>query len=154
MDENLHYWFRMNIRRARKGTIFTVKVDPRVEDFFKGLGNGNADPLEMYGRTWLPTTDQPIQVYNLHTDLDPRFRDRYTVNHVSGDMSFEGVTNLSFLRFVGVSEGEGVSFLVALPLSLHKITTLKNDILDGVRAILYEHIVPTNITLELVSKEG
>ena len=150
MSEEVPKWFRMTIQRALNGTIFHIKADEKVEQFFKSLGNGKVDPLEMYGKSWAPVGNDPINVYHLDPEEHDDMRAKYDISKVTGDLDVDGLINLSFMRFQGLSKG--VSFMICLPMSFQKLRKINGDIREAVRAILQEYILPVEITFETISK--
>jgi hypothetical protein len=150
MKEGMISWFDLTLDRRSDGVTLVAKADPRVEAFISGLGYGESDPTDLYGRMWVPSdVNRPLRVYRVVNDLGGRFLDRYTINAPCGAFDTEGVINLSFLRLVGMSEG--VSFKIELPMSRSRVSTLKAQLIEGVEEFLREFIVPVHVKLKVVS---
>lgn len=158
-------WVEISADRAPSGLELLVKADPRVEEFFKALSGGGTETLDAYGRNW-------------HAPLDVHGKPKYTiplysVNEVvrCNGYSFTSlclpivdekmtikvgappVINLSFLRFVGISQGSGVRFVIDGPISRPEINRLLNEpIKNAVTAFVRDYITPTHATLRVISQ--
>jgi hypothetical protein len=151
LKEGMISWFDLTLDRRSDGVTLVARADPRVEAFMSGLGYGESDPTDLYGRMWVPSDPTKIlRVYKSSVDLGGRFLDKYTMSYPCGAFDMEGLINLSFLRLVGLSEG--VSFRIELPMSRSRVGSLKNNILEGVQEFLREYIVPVHVNLKLVSQ--
>lgn len=150
IKEGMISWFDLVLDRRSDGVTLVAKADPRVEAFISGLGYGESDPTDLYGRMWVPTDlNKPLRVYRLTNDISGRFLDRYTINSPCGAFDTDGDINLSFLRLVGLAEG--VSFKIELPMSRSRVATLKSQLIEGVEEFLREYIVPVHVKLKVVS---
>ncbi|HVI40367.1 MAG TPA: hypothetical protein VM577_06880 [Anaerovoracaceae bacterium] len=152
-------WFEMSISRGKKGLAFYVKADPRVEEFFAGIGNGIKDPLEAYGRDWYPLGDKGIEVYNLGNakipTANPLQNPRYTVSNPTEGLVLPktAAVNISFLRFVGVGSPDGVTFGISGPYSKDYIRDIQKVMAQEIRNLIRDYIVPVNLNLRISSTE-
>ncbi len=152
LKDGMISWFDLDLDRRASGLYLKAKADKRVEDFIAKLGYGESQPLEVYSRLWVPPTGRALRIYNLTNDLDGRFRDKYSIGLPGAGLDVDGTINLSFLRLVGLSSEDGVSFKIELPMSRSRVGTMRAQLIDGVRELLQEYIVPVHVTMKLVSK--
>lgn len=128
----------MQIRfyRNRDGLSVNVQTSERIEQFFKNLKpEAKPEPAGIFGRYWVPTLHQDLSVYSMGTASlggvfgtdNPKEKDdnrgllarmqnptlsrRFRLDRPGGPLEERGVINLSMLRLVGTSKGNGVTFL-------------------------------------------
>jgi len=155
-----------SLRRSAQGLLITVKAHPRVEEFMARLSNADKVNVNTIGRHWLTEyTDEgskirhvirenPLIAYMFYNPLDSmRTSDGVWANfdrlghpilEVSDRNSGmpEETLNLSFLRLVGISEPEGVSFLIK---SVHSRSGLKKlvDLIQTAQNMFYQDYIKT-----------
>src|SRR5438093_4105185 len=107
--------------RNCKGTEIRVQVDPIIEEFIKGLGDGSTKPLQL-GGLWYPLGNDKLEVYTFGNGALPAPElDGYTLDMVNKSLLIDGeqrlnenghaipslspgdIVNLSFLRLKGIS---------------------------------------------------
>jgi len=109
------------LKRNSAGLSINVKTHPRVERFFAGLVDG-AEPTDvaLYNRFWVPE-NQNLRIYTLPNDKAitgeiVTARGSYRLDQPGAPLSIKGglgpTVNLSFLRLVGTSEENGVTFYI------------------------------------------
>lgn len=155
-----------SLRRSAQGLLVNVKAHPRVEEFMARLSNGDQQAVTTVGRHWLTEyteadskvkhviRERPLTAYVLYNPLDQiRMNDGIWVNtdrlgHPLLELSDrnngmpEETLNLSFLRLVGISDPEGVSFLIR---SVHSMSGLRKlrDLVQNAQNIFYTDYIKT-----------
>lgn len=147
-------WLELTIDRKSKGMELWVRSDPRVEEFISTLSEGDntPDPIETYGKRWIATNpEQPLMVRRMLREVDTNI---YTLSLVGETLAgTRGISNISFLRIVGVGSGEGIRFSVPGPVNRDYIRTIKDNILLASRQLFRDYIVPVHISLRVTSTE-
>ena len=113
--------------------LVNIWARPEVEDFMRSLGTGEQQDVQTLGRYWTPhginKQERKLYVYELSQSLGPltvgeQLTYRFDLPgqpltaKSENDRPFGGsdgreVLNMSFLRCVGISDPNGVSFSVA-----------------------------------------
>lgn len=144
-------WAQLSIVRTSKAMDVWVQVDPKVEDFFKSLTGETPHKLEEFGRggRW---SGNDLKVYRIEEDMNGI---EYSVNAIGQSLHTGrgNPINLSFLRLVGASKPEGVTFSVTGPVNREAVRELSQRILTGCRSLFKEYIVPVKINLRITSTE-
>lgn len=159
-----------DITRAGVGLRYTVKCHPDVEDFFRfnqGLTDPSIEPVENYGREWFrprgSCDESPLMVYglsdslagergvgNLHYRLD---RPGESILISRRDAHLTGIPtktlNMSFLRLVGTSNPEGVSFVVHGVFGDDLVTEIENNITIACRELYRQYMMPLEVSVIL-----
>lgn len=156
------------LARSRGGLKLTVRTHPRVEDFLKGLGNGEKMDVSLIGRHWTPIGKDTLYVWpitdpvgeqfvegaaysytldlpgwplaNPNRDRDDAEDGRYALRNMAKAVRGE-VLNLSFLRLVGTSE-DGVSFAIKGMFSPAAVDKLAERIQESGRAFYVNFLKP------------
>jgi len=163
-------WLELDIQRgpiqgALKnsiGLIIHATADPQIEQFMKLHSGGETVGVEMFGTSWLPVNDQPLQVYKTPRNFLTT-SPRYSVNAVGREMLpagtrdgidplGEGPVNLSFLRLVGISSSAGVKFGLAGAFSKAYGKALHTSIAAEMDNLVNGYISPIRLNLRIVSK--
>ena len=145
-------WLEISIGRTPKGMNIWVRSESMIEEFMKNLGDGHKDRLVDY-RGWVPfESDKNLSLWRLNKDV---ISTTYALNNIgeSFPLSGNGKVNLSFLRFVGISEPAGIKFLVPDPFSESYIRKLGPSIIQECKKFVAEYILPININLRISSHE-
>lgn len=147
---------------ANHGLLVTVKTIPDVEDLFKSWGDGTKQHVTAHGRNWVSKNNAaPLHVYNLSSNSGLLQRDegRYRIDHVgqlldtNDPSSGLGATNMSFLRLVGISNPEGVSFYVRGVYSQEEMRLIAKGISLSARRIYANWLCPIDLRVVLTLKE-
>ena len=144
-------WVELSLRRNHKGLTVWVKTVPEVEEFIRNSSHGNKDAMEMYGRGWVAND---LQVYRLDKPMGA-VSGNYNLTKVSEPMEgapLGGGVNLSFLRFVGISNPLGVEFLIPEPFSQPYVTRISHQIVLECKHFVKDYIVPMEINLRISSQ--
>lgn len=151
-------YIEIDMDRAPAGLVIRVKAVPEVEEFMKGLGNGAADNVQLYGKDWFPIDRSMTNtVYNIDDRADAVVTPTYCINRVVEPLinSRDNRFNLSFLRLVGISSPQGVNFTIATPFSKPYVRgTLSPRISEECKNLLRDFIVPLHINLRISSLEA
>lgn len=157
--------YRFNLNRSKMGLNFSIWAHPDIEEGFRLISEGT-QPLEVgvFGRSWRST--QPLLAYDTSACVikgganDPRFSIDYLgqplfIPDGRGPGGLGGVVNLSFLRLIGISEGEGVKFAIkGVVFGEEQITKLQIDIAEALKVFHRTFMKPINVTLFVTSQEG
>lgn len=148
-------------KRSQKGILFKVKVHPEIEDLMRtfNIGHGNPQEARLLGRYWESVDGDPLMAYSLPEELavgSHQINDRlaYELSGV-GQKLFNGspdrdqkVINLSFLRLVGASEGQGKSFHVIGVWERSALEVdLKRALEAGVRQFYMDFVKPIDVSI-------
>ena len=159
-----------DITRAGVGLRYTVKCHPDVEDFFRfnqGLADPSIEPVENYGREWFrprgSEDESPLRVYGLSDTLagehgvgSLRYRlDRpgEAILISRRDSLIPSGTaktlNMSFLRLVGTSQPDGVSFVIHGVFGDDLVTEIENNITLACRELYRQYMMPLEVSVVL-----
>ncbi|MCA1841298.1 MAG: hypothetical protein LC723_13410 [Actinobacteria bacterium] len=160
---------KMLFKRVGRGLLVTVRTDPRIEDYMKGLGaDMETLSVDEYGRMWIPANEgESLSVYGLPAEdaLTGYIRNgtgaSYRLDQV-GRRLFEGGAdgdrpngvNLSFLRLVGSSRPEGVSFIVQGVYSVEAVREFKKTFADAAEGFYKNFLKPVSVQVIVSTQEA
>lgn len=111
------------LERSKQGLRLTVYASPRLEQFMASINDGaEFVQTRLYGREWLFSDLKFGAAYNTPGEdfTGPKYTSggkfSYRLDQLGkplifkDDMNGNRCVNLSFLRLVGISEGNGISF--------------------------------------------
>ena len=143
--ENLLYF---NLRRSFNGLTIKCKACPAVENMFRELSNDEALDLREYGTAWVPV-GHPIQIYNFtqHNTTRPV---SYTLSDIHGPPLQSvrpglDLVNLSFLRMVGISEGDGITFTLKGVFELEELKRIYDGIIEAAPKFYNDMLKPVDM---------
>lgn len=147
---------QVSLRRGNKGGILLrIKAHPALEDLIRGWGNGSQVDARTMGLGW--KSPKTIMVHHLADGLagvkgsDTPYRlDR--VGHPLETPNDKSI-NLSFLRIVGVSEGEGASFAIPGIYELDDMRDLASRIKGATRKFYVDYMLPVDLTITMSTQE-
>ena len=148
----------VGFHRNRKGLSFTVKTTSQVEEFMKSMGTGEIADIRVSGRHWVPARSEDIlRIYSLtpRADGPATYRlDRpgQPIFEPSGELG-RPLVNLSFLRLVGTSEGNGVTFYVKGVYTMEAIKAMRDAIIDASRSFYISYLKPIEYSVQVISQE-
>lgn len=148
-------WFELGVGRGSKGLEISLKAVPQLEEFFQGLSGGKKDPIELYGRNWSSGDNRDLEIYGLQRDLQLE-NANYFVNRPTEPLEEDGRgsrLNLSFLRLVGISDPQGVKFVISGPYSKEYTRVLTARIGAETRNLIRDFVVPVYINLRISSQD-
>jgi len=148
------------------GCIVHVVADPSVEEFMRNASRdvANDDPA-LYDSRWYPLSNGPLHMYKVSGEslgvrgydysLDYPGSDLQIQRKVRSDMGLSEmklISNLSFLRLVGISKPEGVKFGVFGAFGEEHLHKVSNKLLQATKLFLKDFIVPVDVSWQIVSK--
>lgn len=160
----------VSLTRKKNPLLVSVKIHPRVEELVRGWGTGLDEPVQG-GRWWKPTQGgPPLRVWNLDLARDRIFDSgggsRYRINAAGRPLIFsdgdderadarrEQMLNLSFIRLVGASGPDGVSFEIAEGVhSLPELRKLADQIKVAGRRFYIDFLMPVDLTVVVSTQE-
>lgn len=146
--------------RWAAGIVLTAKVTPEVEEFMRALGSGDRVAVRTLSRDWSPVGGgADLDIYDMTRPIVPDKGHYYTLNHpgrpffvdVSGGSG--SLTNISWLRLVGISEGSGVTFGVQGPISDTSIKHLRDRLQRDVETFYKAFLRPVKCVVQLSTQE-
>jgi hypothetical protein len=153
----------VGLSRHKAGLKLQVKGLPIVEDFFRDFAQGEVQPVVNHARHWYPVSGKPLMVYALPKSLGQMVADddtRFTLDKVGNPLLIQTHAdrpdtslNLSFLRLVGISEGDGVAFTVKGAMDLEETRRLAQRIMLASRRFFIAYMRPVNINVFVSTQE-
>jgi hypothetical protein len=148
------------IRRDKSGLRVEVKIHPGVEELFTSWGGGERSAVSEYGRMWIPQKGESLSVHQLYSnpgnvqiskDLYYSFeRVGEVLSRKDGNIT---TVNLSFLRLVGASAGNGVSFHIAGVYSLESLRTLNDQLKTALQRFYQDYLLPVDFYVVMQTQE-
>ncbi len=165
----------LGLERSTKGLRVTIKAHPRVEEFFKTLCGNEVKDAQLTDRHWRLSDDNaPLYCYTLppNTDGFPQEEGgEYVINRVGAPLvvnntpdpggaparidgngrylGYNPKVNISFLRMVGISESQGITFYVGGVYSKDAVIKLLEQIGTGLRRFYIDFIRPMNVSVQI-----
>ncbi len=166
----------LGLERSTKGLRVSVKAHPRVEEFFKTMSGGEVKDSQLTDRYWRLSDDhQPLMCYLLPPlpfDGFTQGEGDYVIdkvgsplvvnNYPGGDGGAHPIApgggrydignnkvNISFLRMVGISEPQGITFYVGGVYSKDAVIKLLEQIGAGLRRFYIDFIRPMNVSVQI-----
>lgn len=148
---------RVTLSRCDVGIQVNVKASPLIEAYMKGLGNGEATPVAALGKNWTKVKEDgpELAIWDASRSALSSLQDnqaKFALNYPGRDLSLAGeiapnCVNLTFLRLVGISEKDGVTFNIkGIVYSLDGLRTIKNAIGQAGRELYVNYIRPVDMT--------
>lgn len=150
---------QLGLNRSAKGLIISCKAHPTIEEFFRSFG-GELQQVSAHGRYWAPVNNPLPPVYAIGDRgiLKPLPFEggHYSLMSVGGPISGADVeiTNISFLRLQGISEGSGVTFAVKGVFTREAVRALRDQLNGAIRRFYLDFLKPMDITLTLSTTEN
>jgi hypothetical protein len=148
-------WLDFSLRRRSGGVELRFRADPKLEEFMASLHETSPENLVNYGRTWRPIGSDVIMVRPIEKQLQGisgyRFQD-VCGNLVAGrptPLNPEGAgINLSWLQFVGISDG--LSFLIDGPFQRSYIKDVLPQLIgSGVKKFIGDFITEVGMNVRI-----
>lgn len=164
--------FRGGVNNSKVGLRFTVRARPELEDLMQRLSGDNRAPIDAFGGDlWVPMEGRFPEALEAYVMDDPLTGSGYTLSQIGGTLLRENrdraaqrlgedpsaasnpTVNLSFLKLVGISNPEGVTFGLIGPYSFDYINQLRRALPLVTKQFLQEYIVPVDIRLSIVNRD-
>jgi len=166
----------VSLRRSIKGLLVVVKTHPAIEELLKSWGTGEQQDIINHGREWWQVRKSlPLRVWQLGRDpglISVENGDYFRITHCGrallegtgqvprgGQVILDGpngpiqpqgpVLNMSFLRLCGVSEGNGVSFMLREVNAPEDLVRLGNRIRDAARRFYVNYLKPARVDISV-----
>lgn len=167
-------WFEMTVSRglishpkkANIGLTYHVRVDPRIEAFVRQLGQGENIDVFNYANDWTPISPANMSIYSFPQASDAAMRAQgFTMLFPGGlptlaakaiglreTVPGEEFVNMSFLRIVGISSPEGVTFGINSAHSTPYVRKLLSDITNHMKVIIRDYISPLKLSSRIYAQ--
>lgn len=145
----------IHLARRRDGLKLTVRTDEEVEEFFRHWGGGAQRGVAGLGRSWRTLGDGnlPLRAYELPKNFGEQRDPSYTLANLGTELMANGSVNISFLRLVGISKPEGISFTVDSVVSLSGLENIGNRINTACGRFYGEYIKPAEIDVVVSARK-
>lgn len=157
----------LTICRTRGGIRIYGKVHPLIEDLIKSWSATEPVPVSStYGRNWVGRDDKPVAslVWELQENPGVLSADGgvlFVIDRCGGPLTDERqindpyggrpktaqVLNLSFLRIVGISEGDGIDIIIKGVFGTDRLLEIVEQIKRAIRYIAVQYIKPVDVTI-------
>jgi hypothetical protein len=134
-----------NLQRHKAGVKVRIKVIPEVEEFFKQWGGG-IEQAPLHGRLWSAVDGKPLKLWSFETEADGPFSLHKAGTKLIDNYDGPEIINISFLRLVGASEGNGREFIVECVMSTEEMEKIANKIVKAGEHFYLNYIRPVNIS--------
>jgi hypothetical protein len=161
-------FIRVLIKRSPKlGTHLNVWTLPHIEEFFRRLSDGNPTDPMVGGRYWYPIGEgKALQVYGLDSNIYYPLDRKGVVASLSSvgvpiitangpreDGGSGTILNMGFLRLVGTSEPNGVTFGVKGVYSTEMLNQMRDYVAEASKKLYIQYMKPVNIHV-MISTQG
>lgn len=157
----------VEIGRGWRGVSVRVKVAEEVEEFIKSMGSGIIHDVRTYGIYWKPQGGTTLDIYNISSnEKDPMMASdgsHFVLNKPGQPLLLledhpdiaptEEVLNLSFLRLVGISKGNGVTFTVKDVCDKEQLADLRDRIQSAIESFYVKYLKPINLIVTILTQE-
>jgi hypothetical protein len=153
---------RLDLKRGPKGLTVRTKAHPSLEEMFKAFANGQTVAPNTHGRTWAPAVDgaKLPSAYDISMIPGANANMRsplgfFSLLHLGGELftPANALVNLSFLRLIGISEGDGVAFAVRGVWSLEGVRSMGNMMNAGIKRLYDDFIKPIDVVIVTTTRE-
>lgn len=144
------------LRRTKEGLRVDVKVHPDVEAFFRRYSHDQHEAVRVFGKQWTPlppkaegSAPEALRVWTIDW---PQGKDDYlnpgSLHQAGGTPRLEnGRANVSYLRLVGASRPEGVSFIWNAMLGDEELKRIAQQLHRAQERFYQEFVKPTEIEI-------
>lgn len=154
---------QMSFIRNERGLSISVKSASEVEELLRSWSGGDAMLSGEYEREWRAPKDpsgKGLQVWNLIQDPGKLIMTGgfYTLSRPGGKLIFaersQQIVNLSFLRLVGISSGNGVQFEIPGVYSLDFVKDIQGKINQAAKQFYSDYLLPIELSLIIQTQEN
>ena len=141
------------VRRTSKGLELKVRLHEAVEEFFRASAGEETLPIDLFGRKWLSA--EKLQVYDLPESMKDVVsisdKSYYRLDKPGSDLTGtnsmgQRYINMSFVRLVGASLPDGVTFRVSGVFEKDDVVALAGAITEAGNIICKKYIYPMIIS--------
>jgi hypothetical protein len=144
---------QITIRRGSKGIRVTIRAAKEIEEHFREQVN-DAERVNDFARAWVGSG---LSVWSLSAPVGSQAigGQLYTIERPGQSLlAGDDVVNISFLRLVGISEPQGVTFEVRGAFSVTFVQNLVRKLTTAAKAYYTEFLRPINVTISMVTQEN
>ena len=136
----------IGMRSHKHGIKLHIQTLPEVEAFFEQW-SGGVQERPAHGRLWKPArTGDTLTVWAFGMPLTPSSMRPYSLLHTgAGFLTENSHPNISFLRLVGISNSDGVEFVMEALIGRGEIAQLGARLSDACNMFYSEYLQPVNI---------
>lgn len=149
----------LSIKRSRKGLRVSIRADEVMEEIFKEWGGEGALQMPQHGRYWEPLDGPLPGLYPLNILID-NGRVLQTPSGRMYDLTMTGLplmddrgVHLGFLRLKGISDVNGVSFVVKGVFSREVVRDTSQAIKECVQHFFLNFIKPIDVVVRMSTQE-
>ena len=141
------------VRRSSKGLELNVRLHEAVEEFFRASAGEEIVPVDLFGRKWL--SPEKLQVYDLPESMKDAVAisdkayyrlDRPGTDLIGVNSTGQRYINMSFVRLVGASSEDGVTFHISGVFEKDDVISLAGAITEAGNIICKKYIYPMIIS--------
>ena len=135
------------LKRHKHGIRISVKTAPEIEAFFEQWANGMQE-RPTHGRLWSQRDPGPLTLWTWDTSvLNPSATRPYSLTHTGAGLyvSEHSYPNISFLRLVGASVGDGKEIIVEAVMGRSEILQLAQRMSEACNLFYEEYIHDINV---------
>jgi hypothetical protein len=152
---------QLGIKRSKRGIIITAKADKIIEDLFASWSAGQNDVSpQSHGRMWEAPPNgalPPIYALGIIPDngkgLTTSQGRPYRIDRVGVLINDDTGTNIGFLRFRGISEGSGITFVIKGVYSSDAVRQMAQDVREAVKHFYINFIKPIDVVVTMSTQE-
>jgi hypothetical protein len=140
------------LRRTKDGVRVDVKVHPDVEAFFRKWSGGGQDDVRANGRTWKNAeAGKRLLAWSFNNqDVIEQLRP-ISLHALGQPINSRELTNISYIRLCGASEGDGVSFLCDVVMGRNDLDRLGERLKRAQEDFYRELIQPMDVEIQLLA---
>jgi len=145
------------LRRTKDGLMVNVKVSPEVEELFRTWGGARTEECKLYGRMWKPVTEtQQLQLWRcFQTHHNTGGHSSTPIFWKGGRLPMEdGIVDISFIRLVGASNPEGVTFYVDTLIGYSELDSVADKIKTATGWFYGEFVKPVELKIDVQLLNG
>lgn len=151
---------KISLKRVRAGLQVHVQGSSNVEDTIRDLsvqfrppGEPETVPIKHYGVDWLAPPGKELTAYA--GDFSRITSPTFTLVGLGANQMIteDGQANLSFLRLIGMSSPEGVSFTVRGLFLRHTVERIMNSLSKAAKEFYEEVLKPLSYSVVVITKE-
>lgn len=158
---------QIGLKRHQHGLLVTAKAHPSIEEMFRTFSGGETAPANSHARLWARAkADGPAlpQLYSCGAMPGAggtmRWANGFYRIDAGGSALWQpgtdgrnDIVNLAFLRFVGISQDLGVSFVVKGVFSSEAVQKLAQGLQGATKQLYLEYLKPVDMVITMSMME-